>query len=472
MSAMSPVVGLFEAVARVPQMATLCTWSCTPNWPANLSLCREYATQSDKNDRNNKHSSSARQKSANKSKSPDPVFDEFHNIHFESKSKSTPPSSSSTTFKRHPSTFKFNDISNKNNNTKSNDNKSSNNNKSSSSNTSNRHASGSTQSASSSCSSGSKKKFNPRHRKTPWDMTPEEFIVKNSYAYADYRENEEMVKAYFSQKRRRANRQKTNKKTMEEDDSDDEDPFTTSYSRGGASSGNANARNFPGSKSEFHPDFSDWFENYNSSYEGGRDHSSSSSSSYKRSKGSWEEEAYRSKYQEQMSLDELLRSFRSKSMNWDSFKTQDDQESFNNSYHNFDPQKLYERFYSKANRGSGAAGGSANGYSSQNFKYNHYNSSFGSNFPSATPADVVSNLSVLGLTPQGGTHISADKTGEPAPSWSHMDEAFLKRAFRVRALEWHPDRHTCPSGKAKAEERFKEMQVAYEALRVKLQARG
>lgn len=42
------------------------------------------------------------------------------------------------------------------------------------------------------------------------------------------------------------------------------------------------------------------------------------------------------------------------------------------------------------------------------------------------------------------------------------DEAAIKKAYRKQALKWHPDRN--PDNKAKAEERFRDIAAAYEAL--------
>ncbi|EZG45539.1 chaperone DnaJ [Gregarina niphandrodes] len=40
----------------------------------------------------------------------------------------------------------------------------------------------------------------------------------------------------------------------------------------------------------------------------------------------------------------------------------------------------------------------------------------------------------------------------------------LKKAFRKGAMQWHPDKHTEPAAKAKAEEKFKDIAEAYDVL--------
>jgi len=52
----------------------------------------------------------------------------------------------------------------------------------------------------------------------------------------------------------------------------------------------------------------------------------------------------------------------------------------------------------------------------------------------------------------------------PVPKWIEMTSSDLKRIFLLRVKEWHPDRHQDPEEKAKAEERFKGIQMSYRAL--------
>lgn len=44
------------------------------------------------------------------------------------------------------------------------------------------------------------------------------------------------------------------------------------------------------------------------------------------------------------------------------------------------------------------------------------------------------------------------------------DAMTIKRAFRVMAKRWHPDRHPGRKGRKKAETRFKKIQEAYRTL--------
>jgi curved DNA-binding protein CbpA len=77
-----------------------------------------------------------------------------------------------------------------------------------------------------------------------------------------------------------------------------------------------------------------------------------------------------------------------------------------------------------------------------------------SSVPCAAPAAAtLRHLSALGLS-----------------DCTHLSRTQLRAAFHQAALRFHPDRHTNLVDKAAAEERFKEVKTAYEALSMQCRA--
>lgn len=116
-------------------------------------------------------------------------------------------------------------------------------------------------------------------------------------------------------------------------------------------------------------------------------------------------------------------------------------------------QGWWQRFQARAGAGPSSSYGST--YSSsyyhnqqqQQSQQAHGRSSSASQQTWVQP-ELVAHMQLLGL--EAGSPLSA---------------AALKAAFHARAKETHPDVHAEPGSKAAAEERFKRVQHAYQALR-------